>query len=350
MGRAIWTFVGLGALLSFLSCSGDSHTDGCDRPEGCFSSQGGGGGAGGDGISCSGGECSCSKAGYVPCCPDGKIGCASEVMACVPEGLCPTPNGKCNDDEDCPGPPDSRCGVPRCNEGACELEIWGGEPIPNQYPGDCKMNVCSIKGEVVVWADPSDIPDDANWCTIDTCDGDMPANTNAPDKAPCPGGLQGICVEGKCWECAAVLGVYCPNPMEHSCSWDMCVPYQCTNHKPDGLETYTDCGGPICHKCGSSASCKIDSDCLSGLCKDGNCAFPSTTDGVKNGEETGVDCGYPGGQPYQCKDGEGCKVAADCMSAVCYNSTCQAPTCIDATKNGAETGVDCGGECSPCQN
>jgi hypothetical protein len=48
----------------------------------------------------------------------------------------------------------------------------------------------------------------------------------------------------------------------------------------------------------------------------------SCTDGIKNGQETGVDCGGP---------------------------TCPAcPTCSDGVQNGNETGVDCGGSCPPC--
>src|SRR5437868_6185831 len=45
------------------------------------------------------------------------------------------------------------------------------------------------------------------------------------------------------------------------------------------------------------------------------------SDGIKNQNETGVDCG------------------GSCM--VC-------PTCSDGIMNGAETGVDCGGSCSAC--
>ncbi|HVJ18697.1 MAG TPA: discoidin domain-containing protein, partial [Polyangiaceae bacterium] len=51
---------------------------------------------------------------------------------------------------------------------------------------------------------------------------------------------------------------------------------------------------------------------------------PTCTDGVKNGNETGVDCG--GSCPA-------CPVT---------------PTCTDGVKNGSETGVDCGGSCPAC--
>ncbi len=52
---------------------------------------------------------------------------------------------------------------------------------------------------------------------------------------------------------------------------------------------------------------------------------PSCTDGIKNGTETGVDCG---GSCPPCPP---------------------APSCTDGIKNGTETGVDCGGTCPPCQ-
>ncbi|MEW7280238.1 M43 family zinc metalloprotease [Aquimarina sp. 2201CG1-2-11] len=58
----------------------------------------------------------------------------------------------------------------------------------------------------------------------------------------------------------------------------------------------------------------------------GSTPTPTCTDGIQNGDETGVDCG-----------GSSC-------------SPCQAtPTCTDGIQNGDETGVDCGGtSCTPC--
>jgi hypothetical protein len=89
-------------------------------------------------------------------------------------------------------------------------------------------------------------------------------------------------------------------------------------------------------------------DCLSGVCNGITCQPPTPFDGIKNGGETGIDCGYPGGPPYTCKNFEGCHTSTDCISRVCYNGYCQVPTCYDATMNGFEQGVDCGGLCPPC--
>ncbi len=57
----------------------------------------------------------------------------------------------------------------------------------------------------------------------------------------------------------------------------------------------------------------------------GGTTDPTCTDGIQNGDETGVDCGG------SC---EPCQVD---------------PTCTDGIQNGDETGVDCGGSCDPCQ-
>ncbi len=69
----------------------------------------------------------------------------------------------------------------------------------------------------------------------------------------------------------------------------------CTDGIQNGNETGVDCGG----------------DC-STVC-------PTCTDGIQNGNETGVDCG------------------GDCPDACA--------TCDDGIQNGNETGVDCGGDC-----
>ena len=73
----------------------------------------------------------------------------------------------------------------------------------------------------------------------------------------------------------------------------------CTDGIQNGQETGIDCGGPDCPDC------------------------PTCTDGIQNGAETGIDCGGPN--------------CPDC------------PTCTDGIQNGQETGIDCGGsDCQPC--
>src|SRR5262249_55032474 len=83
-------------------------------------------------------------------------------------------------------------------------------------------------------------------------------------------------------------------------------------------------------------------------------AAPSCRDGIKNGNETDVDCG---GSCSKCSIGKRCATNSDCASNNCNPSshTCQqaqatAPSCSDGIKNGNETDVDCGGSCSKCSS
>ena len=77
---------------------------------------------------------------------------------------------------------------------------------------------------------------------------------------------------------------------------------------------------------------------------------PTCTDGIQNGDETGVDCGgsCPNACPQEptCTDGiqNGDETGVDCGGS-CPNSCPTTSTCTDGIQNGDETGVDCGGSC-----
>jgi hypothetical protein len=72
--------------------------------------------------------------------------------------------------------------------------------------------------------------------------------------------------------------------------------------------------------------------CAGGSCQGGTCipiAPPSSPppspvcaapDGIRNGTETGVDCG---GLCPRCPNGQGCTTQHDCRSAFCANGVCQ---------------------------
>jgi cysteine-rich repeat protein len=84
------------------------------------------------------------------------------------------------------------------------------------------------------------------------------------------------------------------------------------------------------------------------VCTGGVCQAPTCLDAVKNGSETGLDCG--GVVCGACPAGQPCLVAVDCQSGVCSNNLCAAPSCTDTVKNGTETAIDCGGSCGGCAN
>ena len=130
-----------------------------------------------------------------------------------------------------------------------------------------------------------------------------------------------------------------------------CTMAACTDGVRNGTETGLDCGGGACPQCPAGQGCQQGPrDCMSQVC-DGTtqtCAAPSCTDGVLNGSETGLDCG--GGTCPQCSAGQGCQQGPrDCISQVCNpgTQTCAMATCTDGVRNGLETATDCGGGVCP---
>lgn len=70
-------------------------------------------------------------------------------------------------------------------------------------------------------------------------------------------------------------------------------------------------------------SCDEPSQCQSLVCKDNRCQAATCADGVKNGDETDVDCG--GTCATKCAATSGCSFGNDCASGVCSGgvSGCQ---------------------------
>ncbi|MFT3694579.1 MAG: DUF4215 domain-containing protein [Kofleriaceae bacterium] len=163
----------------------------------------------------------------------------------------------------------------------------------------------------------------------ETCDD----NGATQSKTACTYGT-GACQA--CHSCALVLlpALYCgdgtitsPNeqcepPNTTTCS-ATCQTPTCSDGVKDGLETDLDCGGSTCDnlttpkKCADTKLCASGADCVSGVC-DGHCVAATCSDGVKNGTETGVDCGNAtcGG----CA-GDTCAVNGDCHSGSCGVAT-----------------------------
>jgi hypothetical protein len=133
------------------------------------------------------------------------------------------------------------------------------------------------------------------------------------------------------------------------CTAGRCAAPACDDGLRNGDETDVDCGGICGDTCETAEVCAIPGDCVSLNCVGGRCAAPVCDDGIRNQDETGIDCG--GARCGPCADGLGCQANADCVSTVCTGGTCAVPTCNDNHRNGAETDVDCGGPtCDACAN
>jgi len=136
----------------------------------------------------------------------------------------------------------------------------------------------------------------------------------------------------------------------------------CDDQVKDGSETDVDCGGGQCPACGPNKACLVDSDCsktvsgcdgdLGGCMCDAvtrRCVYDHCFDQVKDGNETDVDCG---GDCSSCAAAQGCLVDSDCTTTACdgVSLVCVTNRCSDHRMDGAETDVDCGGSdsCSRC--
>lgn len=240
-----------------------------------------------------------------------------------------------------------------CVAGSC---IWqnaaDGETNISQIYGDCKDRVCDGNGNTkTVDGDPSkDIYDWKNPCYINGCVADPVMEKMPNDNAACTKPwdmMPGYCMNFKCVECKDATECM---PVE-SCAQGRCIPLSCTDMMATSGETDVDCGGPDCLPCLATANCAQDSDCESGLCDTmttGRCLAPSCNDGLRNGDETDLDCGGScsvATPPAPCATTKKCLFPADCESGVCRNGTCAFPTCLDYTKNQDEEGIDCGGSC-----
>ncbi|MFO0547159.1 MAG: hypothetical protein U0271_02160 [Polyangiaceae bacterium] len=110
--------------------------------------------------------------------------------------------------------------------------------------------------------------------------------------------------------------------------------------------------GRICDGGGQCVGCIDNTDCTGQQNCDTTtheCTAPTCNNMTKDGDETGPDCG--GSCPKKCAVGQGCALGTDCASGVCGgNKTCAQPSCTDNVKNGNETGKDCGGNttCTRC--
>jgi hypothetical protein len=114
--------------------------------------------------------------------------------------------------------------------------------------------------------------------------------------------------------------------------------------------------GPPLERGGTGQSCNTATDCQSAVCSPDGCPAavasccqaPSCTDGVRNGAEPQIDCGN--GACGLCPVGNFCAADSECQTGFCQNQSCADPgSCADGLLNGRETSIDCGGgNCPRC--
>lgn len=248
---------------------------------------------------------------------------------------------ECASAAQCPVPQED-CKVASCVNGVCgSANAPDGTPVDPQTDGDCKINQCQ-GGVPMVANDDADPPDDGKDCTIDSCKAGAPLFTNAPDGDPCAQSGK-VCSAGACVACLAKGDC----AVAEICVANACVPDPCVDGVKNGDETDLDCGGSCSVKCGPGKACLMSADCVGGSCQ-ANVCEPTCTDNVQNGMETDVDCG--GACATKCGPDKSCKANGDCLGGMCDPGTLKClSTCSDGVKGGTETDVDCGGgACAAC--
>jgi len=255
------------------------------------------------------------------------------------------PGPECETAADCTEKPaDARCGGVECINGECQLIFKSIEKIDSQIRGDCVSTYCDGQGATIILPDHDEY-NDGKECTFDTCEDLMVENIPLPDGSPCPETGAGVCFDGECVECIDGVADICGNGF--GCEGLICVPTTCLQMKngmvDPPLEAGVDCGGQ-CYPCFYPQTCNAGTDCAHGVCSGGMCALPTHSDGIKNDNETGIDCGCVNCAP--CPDDYECETWENCQSLVCWGGKCQAPKCNDGRQNGDEAGLDCGGACN----
>jgi len=257
---------------------------------------------------------------------------ASLVVACDTNT---PPAATCDDGVQNDGETDVDCGGARCAPCADGLGCRGGV--------DCQSGLCILA-----------LSGDGACVTAPTCDDDT---LNGDESDVDCGGSCPACAEGALCGAASdcQTGLCAPDPSGVL----RCTPTsRCDDDTMNGDESDVDCGGARCPKCPDGRLCGGPDDCASGTCDVdpsgvARCVTPDPcVDRIQSGDETGVDCG--GARCPPCREGVGCALDRDCTSGVCRANdqgvkVCQKPGCGDGVKNGRETGIDCGGPgCDPC--
>ena len=316
-------------------------------------------------------------------------------------GVCTTPGNtvcdgagkcvECNVASTCPGV-DNECQARTCIAGVCGVAFTAaGTVAATQTAGDCLVNKCDGAGASKPVVNDLDLPDDSNPCTNDVCTSGVASHPSAPAGTAC--GMSQACNgAGACTGC--VTAATCPGSdtecQTRTCAASVCgvsftaagtatnaqatgdckknqcngagaivsatdnsdVPVDanactsdvCTNGAPSNPPTASgsacnQMGGVVCNGASVCVQCVAGANCASGVCNPvtGTCSAPSCTDAVKNGSETGPDCG--GGVCPSCGLGVACSVAGDCASGICTSSVCAQVNGCDLTNAVNLTGV-----------
>jgi hypothetical protein len=250
---------------------------------------------------------------------------------------------ECKKDGDCMDPPQA-CLLPFCDGGVCATKpAKQGDPSPKQVPGDCQQIICDANGASHPIVDTTDF-DDMKECTHDKCDPDGTPHHDPLTNKACTSDGGTICnMLGNCVQCLDPGDC----PLDGACLSFTCQTPSCSDGVKNQDESDVDCGGSCSTNCGDGKHCGQGIDCSSGLCQAGICRPATCDNGMLDtaAGETDTDCGGP---CLDCANGKKCLANTDCDSNLCQAAACRIATCGNGVTDGTETDTDCGG--TACQH
>ena len=283
---------------------------------------------------------------------------AGSCVECVGDGECPA-------DTFCR---DHSCGV----NGTCQYQdTVNGMPLPalpqfagdpKQTAGDCHAYRCDGGGGYLLAVDDTDLPVDADDCTLDVCVGGTPSNPAQPVGTACTGGTCNAA--GQCVGCT--LDSQCtPDSFcrDYGCAAGACAfsPRNVDGALPAQDQTAGDCSELRCNAAGVVVVVPVDDPpiddgnvCTAEVCVAGVPGHPAAPMATPCAQGGGVVC-----------DGAGscvaCNTSADCGDPTCECRVCVAHACANAASGAVaacQTPYDCrrwvcngnGGKTNPAYN
>ncbi|MBK8259506.1 MAG: lamin tail domain-containing protein [Polyangiaceae bacterium] len=248
-------------------------------------------------------------------------------VLCDGNGAC----AECVVDADCPGVNDE-CQTKKCTLGVCGFDFApNGTLVAAQTAGDCKANVCDGAGTVIIANADTDLPNDNETCTTDTCVGGVETFTPVMAGATC--GAAGVCnAAGQCVGCNTEND--CPG-VNDECKTKTCTNNVCGfNFTANGTavtsQTAGNCQQNVCDGSGNTVSVTDNADvpaddgnqCTSQTCTNGSPAFPPVAVDTTCNQNGGSFCSAAG-TCVACNVGTQCPGSdTECQTRTCVSNAC----------------------------
>lgn len=186
---------------------------------------------------------------------------------------------------------------------------------------------------------PTLIPEDPAAADGGTTDPDS-AGDPCPDAECCTSAdcpipdeicITPVCIEGRCDQRPTAAGLHSPLHTPGDCKGYVCDGNGNGTETGDQLDlpdAGSPCSEPMCEEDGGMIINSLDAgsscsrgDSSTGVCSpSGECVPSSCDNGLKDGNESDIDCGGP--CVGMCEAGESCQTSSDCISGICTSFIC----------------------------